>query len=605
MARTRKSIQPLNLYKYDVLIEDRGVRSDYFKISQFDGYFYGGRNAFLVAGSGVLKPNSKILVELLNRNGSTIYSAPVANFVEGNSRLVQVEVYNDTPIGAGKLVLLGCVDTLLDGSPVPPEWKNKYNVRWITDVVISPFVENKTPIRFVNPPSMTVNEKFYFAPSSSVFTEKILVPVSANLTPKYYNVYPTGYIMKMSGSSENTLNNLYLNGIITGSVYFEYNSEPSTASINIPISRIYNSNVAESDGVLIYSNKRQLILGTSLSSTGAGSVNIDQIGRVTATGSLNIQYSKLESINTGSVISFAKIRIVDLKTHSGEINKIRLSYKPETEPGEYVLLGDIQTNVQELLTVDSGSEIVNIGKFSDVKVSDYWYSETMSLQKNERFPVLPNYYFSSSISVGSVALQKTSKNLLDAIQVQMPIDVDKFFNTSSYFIGTKSSNTFQLFPNSEYTLAFKAVVTKQSASVILNQSNYTLEVYLVKDENSSNVKFLEKDIRGQLIGTISPIQTAGIQNFENVEFNFFPKIQQTSNFGLRFVVYGGFWNIADVSLKTAQEPYFSTDEVDILIPNINYKDKILSFKAQYLDVNNNSIGLNTLSVPTYFTGSTV
>ena len=65
MARTRKSIQALNLYKYDVLIDDRGPRSDYFKITQFDGYFYGGRNAFLVAGATVLKPRSKLLVEIL------------------------------------------------------------------------------------------------------------------------------------------------------------------------------------------------------------------------------------------------------------------------------------------------------------------------------------------------------------------------------------------------------------------------------------------------------------------------------------------------------------------------------------------------------------
>ena len=109
MARTRKSIQPLNLYKYDVLIEDKATRSDYFKVTQFDGNFYGGRNAFLLAGNVALRPNSKILVEILNKDGNTVYSAPVAFFIEGNSRLVQIEVYNDTPIGPGKIVLLGLI----------------------------------------------------------------------------------------------------------------------------------------------------------------------------------------------------------------------------------------------------------------------------------------------------------------------------------------------------------------------------------------------------------------------------------------------------------------------------------------------------------------
>ncbi len=156
MARTRKSIQSLNLHKFDVLIEDRSARSDYFKLSQFDGYLYGGRNSILIGGSTVLRPRSKVLVEILNKDGSTVYSAPVSTFIEGNSRLVQIEVYEDTPIGQGKIVILGCADTLLDGTPVPPAWKDKYNVRWVGNVTISPLIENKTPILFITAPSMVV-----------------------------------------------------------------------------------------------------------------------------------------------------------------------------------------------------------------------------------------------------------------------------------------------------------------------------------------------------------------------------------------------------------------------------------------------------------------
>jgi hypothetical protein len=63
------------------------------------------------------------------------------------------------------------------------------------------------------------------------------------------------------------------------------------------------------------------------------------------------------------------------------------------------------------------------------------------------------------------------------------------------------------------------------------------------------------------------------------------------------------WSLANVSLKTATEPFFSPDEVDVLIPTVNYRQKILTFKADYLDINNNSVGVSTLSLPTYFTGS--
>jgi hypothetical protein len=600
MARTRKSIQPLNLYKYDVLIEDQGTRSDYFKISQFDGYFYGGRNAFLVAGAGSLKPNSKILVEILNVDGTTVYSAPVTQFVEGNSRLIQVEIYNDTPIGAGKIVILGSTDTYLDGSPVPPEWKDKYNVRWITDVIISPLIENKTPIRFATTPSVVVEEKFYRIPSSSIFTEKVLVPISVQLTPKYYSVFQNGYQLKISGSQDSQFLSEYQDGIITGSVAVK---DGETASLSLPITRIFNSTLAESQGSLIYTNTNKLITEGFISGGGGFyTSSLSPLGTVILTSSLNLQYSKLETFNTGSAVSYANLRVVDAKTLSGEIHKVRVSYKNATDPGEYVTLSDVNVAVQELLAVDSASKIVETGKFNTILANDYWYTATMSLQKNENTPTIPLYYKSSSLISNSIPLTQSNADLLDSINVTPTIVNNAYINDVSYFIGTRTGNSVQVFPRSEYTLAFDAVVSKKSGSVELNQADYSLEVYLVAHENSTT-KLLETNLRGQLLGTLTPSSTFTKQNFEGTEFNFTPKIIDSGDFGLRFIAYGGNWNIANISLKPAEEPFFSPDEIDILVPNVNYTDKILSFKLQYLDVNNNSVATSTLSIPTYFTGS--
>ena len=600
MARTRKSIQALNLYKYDVLIEDKATRSDYFKVSQFDGNFYGGRNAFLVAGAGVLKPNSKILVEILNKDGTTVYSAPITSFIEGNSRLVQVEVYSDTPIGAGKIVLLGCAETYLDGRPIPAVWKNKYNVRWIADVIISPLIENKTPIRFENTPSVVATEKFYYAPSSSAFVQQLKVPVDIELTQQYFNVFPNGYLAKIRGIGE--YQSEYLGGFITGTIAFSNDTISETASVSIPITKIYNSGLAESQGTLIYTNNNILVSDIFLSSSGVYTASFQQFESVIVSSSINIEYSKLINFDTGSNVSFSKLRLVDLKTISGEIHRIRLSYKPSTEPGEFVLLGDIDTAVSELLTIDSGSRIVETGTFADIQLTDYWYSETMSLQRNANNPTIPNYYISSSLSSSYLPTVQSSTVLLNSITATPQIVSGSYISGSSYFIGTKNTNTLQLFPRVEYTIAFDAIVSNTSASIELNQSDYSLEVYLV-NEGGLTGKILAPDARGQLLGTLTPTSTFQRQNFENTEFNFIPKTIATGNFGLRFVSYGGFWNIANVSVKPAQEPFFSPDEIDILIPNVNYADSVMTFRAQYLDVNNNSIRLSTFSTPTYFTGS--
>jgi hypothetical protein len=329
---------------------------------------------------------------------------------------------------------------------------------------------------------------------------------------------------------------------------------------------------------------------------------VQPFGTVSVSSSINIQYNKLTTLNTGSAISFAKLRLVDLKTRSGEIHKIRLSYKAATEPGEFVSLGDINTTVAELLAVDSSSRIAETGKFNNIKIGDYWYSETMSLQKNTSLPILPSYYNSSSLSSSYLPIIQSSTTLLDSIKATPQIVNNGYINNVSYFIGTKNTNTIQLFPRVEYALSFDAIVSQASASITLAQNDYSLEVYLIKEAGVDG-RLLETDVRGQLLGTLTPASSFQKQNFENTEFNFTPKIISAGNFGLRFVAYGGFWNIANVSVKPVQEPFFSPDEIDILIPNTIYANKILTFQAQYLDVNNNSIGLSTLSLPTYFTGS--
>jgi len=603
MARTRKSILPLNLYKYDVLIEDNRTRSEYFKVTQFDGFLQGGRNGFLLAGASVLRPGSKILVEILNKDGTTVYSAPVPSFVEGTSRLIQVEVYEDTPIGPGKIVVLGCADTYLDGTPIPPEWQGKYNVRWIADVVISPLIENKSPIRFVIKPTMTVNEIFYPSPATASFSESISLPIDVTLIPKYYNIFQNGYQLKINNTTNTLYTSEYQGATITGSIKFLNGSSPETASIQLPITKIYNQTLAESVGSLIYTNtSKTLVVGGYLSSSAKYSTEINPFGTVPITSSVNLIYDKLVATATSSLTSFANIRIVDTETISGEVHQVRISYKSTTSPGEYLLLANIPVSVQELLVANSSSNIVQLGKFTTVDLPKYWYAATMSLEKNSTDPTIPNYYYSASIPT-NLTVQQSSVDLLDSIRVTVPIE-NNTYKSSSYFIGTTNSSSVLLFPRTEYTLAFDALVAKRSSSVTLNQNDYSLEVYLVPQENTTT-RLLTDDSRGQLIGTITPQNNFQKQNFDRLELNFTPEIVESSPFGIRFISYGGFWNIANVSLKPAEENFFSPDEINILVPIRDFGNSIVSFKTEFLDVNNNSSGVYVESIPIYFTGSSV
>jgi hypothetical protein len=112
----------------------------------------------------------------------------------------------------------------------------------------------------------------------------------------------------------------------------------------------------------------------------------------------------------------------------------------------------------------------------------------MSLQRNQSSPILPAYYSASAlIPTTSLAITQCCDYLLDSINATPSIVNNTFIDGVSYFIGTRASNTIQLFPRSEYTLSFAALVSNTSASIELTQSDYSLQVYLIDQENDTPV----------------------------------------------------------------------------------------------------------------------
>jgi hypothetical protein len=609
MARTRRTISPQRLNRVDVLIEDRGTRSDYFKLSQFDGYFSAGRNAFLVAGSTILRPRSKVLVEILTKDGSSLFSTPIPTFLEGNSKLYQVEVYKDTPIGPGKIIILGSTTTYADGTPIPDEWQGKINVRWVTDVIISPLVKNRDQIRFQNTPELFVEEKFYPTPSSSFFSESVSIPVDIDFQPKFFNVYHNGYLAKINDPSpENRYFTKYLGGKFTGSIEFSDGVTTERANIDLPITKIFNTKLAEVNGRLIIGDKNTTIKNAFISSSGEYTSSINLKKNLVVSSSLSLNYNELVQEDTGSLISFAKLRLVNLSTLSGEVDKVRFSYKASTDPGGFTFLGEVPTSVTELFSDDINNEIVETGKFNNIPdIEVYWYSATMSVA-NIRSEGVPDYYLTASIITESQFSDQCCGTLLDSINAtplvnnEWPLDVNNL--PVPYIIGNRETNSTFLFPRSEYTLKFDSVVEKVSASIELDQPDYSLEVYLVPTSGSDS-RILDTNPLGQFIGKLTPIRNFQVQNFETQEFNFIPAINKSGEYGIRFLVRGGFWNIANVSLKVAQEEFYSPDEIDALLPVLNYGNDIITFQAEFLNVDNDSLETIAVSLPTFFTGSEI
>jgi hypothetical protein len=170
MAIIKKTLFSKNLSNYSVLVNDTDPTSKYFKISELPDTFTGGKNAFLIQGSEVLVPDTKIQIELKDSAGNVIYHEPgegyissslngipfVTEYYEGVSKVVSVYIYPDTAYGPCTLTILGELNQFVDSNgittAVPLEWENKYNVKWEKQINVNPSLANTTKIRFYQRP---------------------------------------------------------------------------------------------------------------------------------------------------------------------------------------------------------------------------------------------------------------------------------------------------------------------------------------------------------------------------------------------------------------------------------------------------------------------
>ena len=137
MAKTFRRPRGQGLFRTSVLIEDIDTHSKYFDVSHLENrIFSAGKNGFLIRGTRFLTPNSEISIEMLDRLNNPVFVSPVADYEEGASRLVSVEIYQRTADGTGNLVILGTAQTYANGRPIPREWQNRPNVRWVVPIQI-------------------------------------------------------------------------------------------------------------------------------------------------------------------------------------------------------------------------------------------------------------------------------------------------------------------------------------------------------------------------------------------------------------------------------------------------------------------------------------
>jgi hypothetical protein len=347
-----------NLSNFGTFINDQVRTSEYFRITEFKDTLTGGKNGFLIEGSEHLKETTEIKIEILDVTGTPIYYEPgngIPEYYEGISKIVSVHVYEDTPIGLGKITVLGELKTYIDENgvvrDVPEEWRGIYNIKWERTFNVNKNLANETIVRFYQRPKITIDE--INKPIFNITTPSITQTGLVEGIPQQ-PVYGTDIRNWTAGT-------LYKLKITDGS---NWTSSVDENTIEIP-SLGYSATVRE-----VLNNKEVFVDVPYLISSSVS--NFPATAYTTTFDHIEGQTFETSAL-TGS---FAKIQLSDLKTFVGDVARVKVYRKSRNEVGDYQFIQDTKLESSEILkdvTTTATTEL-SYGQFTDTNIKNYWVS---------------------------------------------------------------------------------------------------------------------------------------------------------------------------------------------------------------------------------------
>jgi hypothetical protein len=220
-----------------------------------------------------------------------------------------------------------------------------------------------------------------------------------------------------------------------------------------------------------------------------------QIVKEFSSASFELTYNESVTLTNSSVSSsFAKIKLTDLETFSGDVNRLKIFASRKADIGNYTLLEDIQLESTELLETDeySGSIAVRTGQFTSNKLlNDFWTYRDYGTFVN--LPIsIDNTTLASSVKLEDAGVLNTTTNNERYLSYIHPLEFTK---------------------DSEYQLDFTPLLSSSFFE------NAELEVYVVGpafvNTDTDNDGDLES---GKMIGKVQTNKS--FQKFDRQQINF-------------------------------------------------------------------------------------
>ena len=465
MAIIKKFSPFTNLSNFQVFLNDSGQNSDYFRVTEFENTLTGGKNGFLIEGSEFLKESTEVKIELLDVEGNPIYFEPgdgTPEYYEGTSKLISVHVYDDTPIGQGKITILGELKNYIDDVgatvPIPDEWKGIYNVKWERTFQVNKNLNNETIVRFYKRPVVSITE--------------LVKPIFTKSIP---SVTDTGTV---HGISEVPIDGTDIRDWRAGTLYkLLKNSGSWDRDVDENIITI--TNPSHEARIIEVLNDTEVIVDIPYTSN-----NI--VSNFTS-GSYSVTYSDFqneiigESTLTGS---FAKIDISQLKTFVGDVARVKVFRKSRNAVGDFQFVQESKLESTELLrdiTTPSNTEIP-YGRFDESNLETYWVTSSddhpISIDSSKLSQAVK---FDYNVSAGGTQRLITSQSLSISKDVEYTLNFKTLLSGS---LSDSEKNIKAFFSSSNFTQDF---LTVSGSAIYRTRQNLSQNII---SENSGSAKLV-------------------------------------------------------------------------------------------------------------------
>jgi hypothetical protein len=291
--------------------------------------------------------------------------------------------------------------------------------------------------------------------------------------------------------------------------------------------------------------------------------------------------------------SFARIILNNLEPATGDVYAIRSSYKPGGAYGNYRDLGITVLEQAEQLVTGSQTTAINpvlgamdpsTGFFiNTLDITDNWETDTIG----------------TGITPDSLLYDPAT--LIGAARID--VDTGAFSNTNAIIFKLREDGAIDdgghqpvLSEGTEYILKFNHYVSSSAFPGTI--AAHRLDVYVsgalitTDIDNNVNTPYMGGSflpVNGPLgtrIGTLSNLAEGGSVTNEQLYFdrNFSFRADESKPVSVYFVIRGGEWQLADISLKTNQQTGFNPNftRIDLRVPS-EHLNIPLTFKFEYLD----------------------